>query len=131
MRYIRRDQERLVTLTSMMLQVLFALAESERHGYGIWQDIVARTQGTMRLGPGMLYTSIKRAVDSGLVEICGERPDLALGHEPRLYYRLTNTGRGIAYVELHRLQQCGASQEKKYCVQCATGALPQCILSGA
>jgi DNA-binding PadR family transcriptional regulator len=94
-----RDPE--PALTPAMFQILLALADGERHGYGIMQEIGAR--GSLRIGPGTLYGSIKRMLADGLIEESGERPDPALDDERRRYYRLTDAGRRAAAAEALRL----------------------------
>jgi len=42
-------------LTSAQFHILLTLAEGRRHGYGIMQEILRRTDGAMELGPGTLY----------------------------------------------------------------------------
>ena len=96
MKNTKRDPEALLPLTPAVFHVLLALADSERHGYGIMQEVAARTNGMMRMGPGTLYGSIKRMLAAGLIEESGERPDPALDDERRRYYRLTDFGRRVA-----------------------------------
>lgn len=91
------------SLTPAVFHILLALADGERHGYGIMQEIALRTDGTIRLGPGTLYRSIKRLLAEGLIEECDERPDPALDDERRRYYRLTGAGRRAAKAEAWRL----------------------------
>ena len=98
-----RDPEELLPLSPAVFHVLLALADAERHGYGIIKEVEARTEGRVRLGAGTLYGSIKRMLEQGLVEESGERPDAALDDERRRYYRLTNFGRRVAVAEAERL----------------------------
>jgi DNA-binding PadR family transcriptional regulator len=105
MKNTKRDPEALLPLTPAVFHVLLALADSERHGYGIMQEVAARTNGAMRMGPGTLYGSIKRMLAAGLIEESGERPDPALDDERRRYYRLTDFGRHVAQAEAQRLEQ--------------------------
>lgn len=100
-----RDAEELLPLTPSVFHILLALADGERHGYGIIKEVEARTEGRVRLGPGTLYGSIKRMLDEGLVEESGERPDAELDDERRRYYRLTDFGRRVASAEAARLSQ--------------------------
>jgi DNA-binding PadR family transcriptional regulator len=70
------------------LYVLVSLAEGEKHGYAIMQD-VERLSGR-RLGPGTLYSTLARLQGRGLIEAL--EPD-----ERRRPYRLTEAGsRAIA-----------------------------------
>ena len=85
-----------------VVHILVALAEGERHGYAIMQEIVARTDGAVRLGPGTLYGSIKRMLHDGLIEELEERRD-PREDVRRRYYRITPRGRRVARQELGRL----------------------------
>jgi DNA-binding PadR family transcriptional regulator len=96
--------EALLPLPSTVLHILLALAEGERHGYGIKKDISRRTDGKLRLGPGSLYGSIKKMLEQGLIEESDERPDIRLDDERRRYYRLTPFGRQVAQAELERMR---------------------------
>lgn len=97
--------DHLLPLPVAHFQILIALADSERHGYGIMQDIEARTDGKMRLSPGTLYGSIKRLLEQKLIEESDERPDPSLDDERRRYYRLTTFGRQVAAAETGRLSK--------------------------
>ena len=101
----KRDPEALLPLTPAVFHILLALADTERHGYGIMQEITLRTDGKVRMGPGTLYGSIKRMLAEGLIEELGERPDPALDDERRRYYRLTSFGLRVAQAEARRLAQ--------------------------
>src|ERR1700680_1984791 len=105
MKHVERDPESLLPLTPAVFHILLALADSERHGYGIMQEIALRTDGKMRMGPGTLYGSIKRMLADGLIEESGERPDPSLDDERRRYYRLTGFGLRIVRAEAERLAQ--------------------------
>ena len=90
-------------LTPAVFHILVSLADGERHGYGIMQEIAERTGRQTIMGPGTLYGSIKRMMDTGLVEEAGERRDPEAGDERRRYYRLTRRGRTAAVAEAERL----------------------------
>jgi DNA-binding PadR family transcriptional regulator len=83
--------------------ILVAVADRERHGYAIMQDIAARTDGRLRLGPATLYGSIKRLLNDGLIEELDERPDPDNDDVRRRYYRITPRGRKLAREEAARL----------------------------
>ena len=83
--------------------ILLAVADRERHGYAIMQDVRARTDGALRLGPGTLYGSIKRLLADGLIEELDERPDPEHDDVRRRYYRITRQGRKAAIEESARL----------------------------
>jgi len=86
-------------LTSAMFHILLALTDGERHGYGIMQEVMLRTDGMVRLGPGTLYRSVKQMLDAGWIAEAEERADSTLGDERRRYYRLTEPGRRVASAE--------------------------------
>jgi DNA-binding PadR family transcriptional regulator len=90
-------------LTPPVFHILLALAEEERHGYGIMQDVAQQTHGALQLGPGTLYGCLKRMLAAGLVEECEERPDPALDDERRRYYRMTALGGRMVRAEAQRL----------------------------
>ena len=92
-------------LTPAILHILLALADGERHGYAIMQEVARLTDGRVRLGPGTLYGSIKRMLATGLIDEADERPDPALDDERRRYYRVTARGRQATAAEVDRLSQ--------------------------
>ena len=100
-----RKAEDMLPLTPAVLHILLALADGERHGYSIMQEVTRRAGGQVKMGPGTLYGSIKRMLADGLIEESGERPDPALDDERRRYYRLTSFGLRVMQVEVLRLQQ--------------------------
>ncbi len=105
MKRLDKDPEAFLPLTPAVFHILLALADGERHGYGIMRDIAQRTQGTVRMGPGTLYGTISRMLGDGLIAVADERPDPAHDDERRRYYRLTDLGRRVASAEAQRLEQ--------------------------
>jgi DNA-binding PadR family transcriptional regulator len=99
----RSNPSDLLPLTPVALNVLLALADGERHGYGIMLEVKERTGGKVRLGPGTLYGAIKRLKEGGLIEESGTRPDPATDDERRCYYRLTGFGGEVLTAEVERL----------------------------
>jgi DNA-binding PadR family transcriptional regulator len=97
------ELELLLPLPPAVFQILVALADQDRHGYAIMQDVAARTDGRMKLSPGTLYGSIKRMLDDGWIVEADERPDRENDDERRRYYRLTRYGREVAHAETDRL----------------------------
>ena len=99
----RTDPSSLLPLTPAVLHILLALAEGERHGYAIAQEIERVTDGQVAMGPGTLYGSIQRMMSDGLIERApkgGARP----GDDPRRrYYRSTPLGARVLELELDRL----------------------------
>ncbi|MCH6553812.1 MAG: helix-turn-helix transcriptional regulator [Acidobacteria bacterium] len=103
MRKSQRDPNPLLPLTPAGFHILLALADGEKHGYAVMQEVAKRSQGKVRLGPGTLYGSIKRMLSEGLIEESDERPDPKLDDERRRYYRLTEFGQRVAEAEAERL----------------------------
>jgi len=93
----------LLPLTPPVFHILLALADEERHGYGIMQDVARQTNDGLQLGPGTLYGCLKRMLAAGLVEESDERPDMELDDERRRYYRMTTLGRKTVRAEASRL----------------------------
>ncbi len=94
--------------TPAVFHVLLALADAERHGYGIMREVAGRTNSQVIMGPGTLYGTIKRMLGAGLIEECGERSDPELNDERRRYYRLTGEGRRVAKLEAERIDRLAA-----------------------
>jgi DNA-binding PadR family transcriptional regulator len=108
-----REPRELLPLTPAVLHVLLALADAERHGYGIMKEVEGRTGGEVRLGPGTLYGSIKRMLADGLIEESDERPDPEMDDQRRRYYRITDFGRRVAGAEAQRLEALVSSARGK------------------
>jgi len=96
-------KRKLDPLPSAAFQILLALADQDLHGYGIMRQVAEQTGGSMRLGPGTLYGSIRTLIEEKLIEELDLREDGKLGPERRRYYRLTSAGRKLARVEAERL----------------------------
>ena len=99
------DPEGHLPLSPAVFHILLALADEERHGYGIMQEVKRRTDGKVRLGAGTLYGAIKRLLEKGIIAETDERPDPELNEERRRYYRLTDFGQRVLRLEVSRLNQ--------------------------
>jgi DNA-binding PadR family transcriptional regulator len=84
---------------------LLSLGEGERHGYALKREIAERTNGKLKLGPGVLYGSINKMLELGLIEESDERPDPHLDDERRRYYRITTLGKQVARAEAARMRE--------------------------
>ncbi len=100
----RRDPAALLPLTPTVFHILLALADGEKHGYAIMQEVEARTGGTMRLGPGTLYGSIQRMLKDRLIVEARDRTGAPQSDERRRYYRLTSFGQRVLQAEAQRLE---------------------------
>jgi DNA-binding PadR family transcriptional regulator len=96
------DPEEWLPLTPAVFHLLLALADGERHGYAIMQEVAESTDGRIKMGPGTLYGTIKRLLEARMIEESDERPDAKLDDERRRYYRLTALGQRVVKAEALR-----------------------------
>ncbi len=100
----RSDPDDFLPLRPLDFHVLVALSERDRHGYGIVQTVVERSDNKIRLAPGNLYPALRRLVEAGLIRDDGERLAEDLQHKQRRYYAITDLGRRVAAAEALRLR---------------------------
>jgi len=112
------DPDSFLPLHRDTFHILVSLADRDRHGYAVMQDVLDRTNGKLRFSPSSLYASIRRLLEQGLIEELAERPDPAQDDERRRYYRLTQLGRDVAKAEARRLERLLSDAR-------ATGLLPR------
>jgi DNA-binding PadR family transcriptional regulator len=118
----RRDQpdevDGFLPLPTAVFHILVALADRDRHGYSIMQDVTGRTEGKVRLSAGTLYSAIRRMLEQGLIDELRDSPDPASDDERRRYYQLTKLGRDVAIAEARRVNDMLAQAR-------ATGLIPR------
>ena len=85
------------------MYLLLALLDGENHGYALMRLVDEQSQGAVHMGPGTLYGTLNRLLADGLIVETTDESDRA-GNERRRYYRLTQSGDGVARVELERLR---------------------------
>jgi len=86
-----------------VFQILLALADGDRHGLGIMNDVLERSGGSVRLWPGMLYRNLQRLEREGLIApVPG--PGTPEAGSPR-YFTLTPAGRRRSSAEAARLAE--------------------------
>jgi DNA-binding PadR family transcriptional regulator len=106
--------ETFLPLTPVAFEILLALADGERHGYSILQEVEARSSGTVSLHAGTLYRALARLLESELIEELRESPDPSSDDERRRYYRLTSRGVAVARAEAGRLEgQLAAARSRR------------------
>jgi DNA-binding PadR family transcriptional regulator len=93
-----------IPLTPAVLYILIALSESEKHGYAIMKQVEADSQGKVNMGPGTLYGSLKRMLDSGLVAESDKKIDPDMDDQRRIYYKITGLGSTALKAELERYE---------------------------
>lgn len=86
------------------LLILASLADGEKHGYAMVEDI--RTFAGVRLGPGTLYGAITRLEGLGWI-----RPLAA--NDRRRPYRITAEGRRHLKAQLAHLQQIVSTARRR------------------
>ena len=99
------DVDALLPLPPATFHILMSVADEDRHGYAIIQDVETRTDGELKLSPGTLYRSIQRMLEQGLIVEAKRRPAPALDDERRRYYSITSFGIAVARAEMRRLTQ--------------------------
>src|ERR1700719_3753042 len=104
----------LLPLPLPVFHMLLALSEGERHGYALKREIAQRTGGKLVLGPGVLYGSINKMLEQGLIEESDERPDPHLDDERRRYYGITQFGRLVAQAEAARMRELVKMADKRF-----------------
>ena len=101
-------------LTPVAFEILLALADGERHGYSILQEVETRSGGAVSLHAGTLYRALARLLESALIEELRSSPDPSSGDERRRYYRLTTRGVAVARAEVGRLEgQLAAARTRR------------------
>jgi DNA-binding PadR family transcriptional regulator len=108
-----KDPARFLPLHQNWFHILLSLVGNEQHGYGIMQEVLDRTNGTVRLWPATLYGSLKRLIADGLIEESDERPAGEQDDARRRYYKLTRLGRTVLELECERLQNMLRMVQKK------------------
>ncbi len=99
------DANELLPLPPVTFHILLSLADQDRHGYAIIQDVEARTSGELKLSAGTLYRSVQRMLEQGLILETRDRPAPEEDDERRRYYRITKFGVEVAQAEARRLAQ--------------------------
>ena len=94
------SQKKLLPLTPAVFFILLALADGEKHGYAIMQDVAVLSDQQVHMGPGTLYTTIQRLLDLMLIsETAGPKNE----DGRRRYYQLTGAGRALLETEIGRM----------------------------
>jgi DNA-binding PadR family transcriptional regulator len=92
-------------LTPAVLYILLALSDSEKHGYAIMKQVEADSENKVSMGPGTLYGSLKRMLESGLVTESDKKIDPDMDDQRRIYYKITGQGKHVLEAELERYRR--------------------------
>jgi DNA-binding PadR family transcriptional regulator len=90
-------------VTPAEFYILLALADEDRHGYAVMQQVELESRGSVKLGPGTLYTAIRRLLTYGYIREVESHAEPGSDDTRRKYYRLTASGRQAAADEAGRL----------------------------
>lgn len=93
------------SLTTSAFYILLSLSSQERHGYEILKDVTLSSAGRVKVGPGILYTTLKRLLEAGLIVEVEGGANADRDDSRRRYYRLTHPGRSALASELERMEQ--------------------------
>jgi DNA-binding PadR family transcriptional regulator len=107
--------------TPVEFEIMLALADGERHGYAIMQEVERRTGGAIRLRPGTLYRAINRMRDAGMLEEITNRPNALSDDRRRRYFRLSESGQRVATDEAQRLADVVCAAEAKHLIPHGAG----------
>lgn len=101
------------SLKPQWFQILLAVADHDLHGLGIMKEVLEHTDGQMRLWPAMLYGSLKKMVELGLVEEREGPVGPGAETDRRRFYGITAEGRASLSDEVARLTRYVQVAEKK------------------
>ena len=65
---LNNDLQEMLPLSPAIFFVLFALADGEKHGYLIMQEVKVLSDGKLQMGPATLYTTIQKLADQSFIE---------------------------------------------------------------
>ena len=89
-----KDVNRYLPLTETTSYILLALAEP-LHGYALMQKVEGMSKGTVKIGPGTLYTAFSTLESEGLIIKVDEQ-------DRRKSYVLTQKGRQVLQAHIRR-----------------------------
>jgi DNA-binding PadR family transcriptional regulator len=104
--------EAFLPLSAVAFDILLSLADGERHGYGILQEVEARSGGALHAGT--LYRALARLLETRLIDEIAAPSGAEHADERRRYYRLTDRGIAVARAEMRRLEaQLAAARSRR------------------
>ena len=98
-------------ITPLTYDILLALADGARHGYGIIKEIEGRLATGTGPSTGALYLALQRMESEGLIRPAPEPAEG--GDSRRRYYEITEAGREVAAAESRRLAALVATAREK------------------
>ncbi|MBC8088556.1 MAG: helix-turn-helix transcriptional regulator [Phycisphaerae bacterium] len=101
--------DQFLPLRPVEFEILLTLANGERHGYAILQEIAERSENAMELETGTMYRALRRLVEAGLARPAARRVTRESDDERRRYYAITALGTRVATAEATRMAKLVAS----------------------
>jgi DNA-binding PadR family transcriptional regulator len=84
--------------------ILLSLSPGPKHGYAIWKEVEALSEGRVILSTGTLYGALKRLLDYDWIRRIDDPNPIDTDRE-RKAYALTELGRRVLNAELARLKR--------------------------
>lgn len=94
----RKDSIDIGELTDSAFYILSSLIE-EKHGYLIMKTIEELTNNEVIIGPASLYTTLKKLLNAGLIELN------ITTDEHKKVYKITEAGKAMLIKEIERKKQ--------------------------
>ena len=88
-------------LTESYFYILLCLYRAPNHGYGIMQQALKLSKGSVRIGSGTMYGATGNMMKKGWIEEC---PSDGGAFDRKRQYRLTDSGRQALLDEVERLR---------------------------
>ena len=92
------------TMKTQWFHILLALADQDLHGSAIMEEVLERTDETVKLWPATLYGSLRDLADRGWIEETDPPEGVSLEGGKRRFYRITDSGREVLADEVTRLE---------------------------
>ncbi|HUF70557.1 MAG TPA: helix-turn-helix transcriptional regulator [Longimicrobiales bacterium] len=94
--------------------ILLSLADQRLHGSAIMEEVLERTEGGMKLWPGMLYGSLAELAERGWIREAEAPADAPAEGGRRRFWSITRAGRRELRSEVERLESyVRAAREKR------------------
>lgn len=90
-------------LKPQWFHILLSIADGPLHGTAIMEEVLDRTDGDIRLWPGMLYGCLRDLTEAGLASEVPPPPDAPTEGGKRRFYLISPTGRLALHREVERL----------------------------
>jgi DNA-binding PadR family transcriptional regulator len=91
------------SLKPQWFHILLSIADRPLHGTAIVEEVLERTDGAVRLWPGMLYRSLHEMAERDLIEEVEPPPDAPTEGGKRRFYGIRPAGRIVLHEEVERM----------------------------